>query len=219
MVLVGVAGSLLARRVPAILRCFTVGGCLLRPRRWPRLRFSATAGTRWPLAATVFALGFANGVFAVAAIASMMALAGTAGKSRDGVRMGLWGAAQAIAFGLGGFAGTVAVDLLRAINVSVPLAYGSVFLLEGSLFLAAAVIASMIAPARTAAGGAGMRLCDRHAGCRMTGPHRPATMSWWSAAGRLAPRRPPTSPPPDAACCCSTGPGGSSRAAARSHHG
>jgi BCD family chlorophyll transporter-like MFS transporter len=156
MVLVGVAGSLLARRVPAILKCFTVGGCLLSAATLAALAFSATAGTHWPLAANVFALGFANGVFAVAAIASMMALAGTAGKSRVGLRMGLWGAAQGIAFGLGGFAGTVAVDLLRAIDVSVPLAYGSVFLLEGSIFLAAAVIASMIAPARTAAGGAGM---------------------------------------------------------------
>ncbi len=108
------------------------------------LAFSAAAPDGWPLTANVFALGFANGVFAVAAIASMMALAGAAGGRRVGLRMGLWGAAQGIAFGLGGFAGTVAVDLMRAFGVSVAFSYASVFLLEGSIFVAAALIASKL---------------------------------------------------------------------------
>jgi BCD family chlorophyll transporter-like MFS transporter len=81
----------------------------------------------------------------------MMALAGAAGPSRVGLRMGLWGASQAIAFGLGGFVGTVAVDLIRALSGSVALAYGGVFLLEGVVFLVAAAIAARIAMADSAA--------------------------------------------------------------------
>jgi len=48
-------------------------------------------------------LGVTNGAYAVAAIGSMMALVGAGGEKREGVRMGLWGAAQALAFGIGGF--------------------------------------------------------------------------------------------------------------------
>ncbi|MCX7304285.1 MAG: BCD family MFS transporter [Hyphomicrobiales bacterium] len=154
MVLVGAAGSMLARRVPAILKYFTVGGCLLSGLALAALTASAVLAGDWPLKTNVFVLGFANGIFAVAAIASMMALAGAAGKARVGLRMGLWGAAQAVAFGLGGFAGAVAVDLVRVAGVSVPLAYGSVFLLEAMIFVAAATTALKIAPARGATGNA-----------------------------------------------------------------
>jgi len=148
MVLAGVGGSVLARRFPSILKIFTVGGCLLSGLALAALAASSAVAGDWPLTANVFVLGFANGIFAVAAIASMMALAGAAGQSRVGLRMGLWGAAQAVAFGLGGFAGAVAVDLIRAAGVSVPAAYGSVFLIEGLIFVAAAAIALNIAPAR-----------------------------------------------------------------------
>ena len=75
--------------------------------------------------------------------------AGAAGPAKIGLRMGLWGAAQAVAFGLGGFAGTAAVDLLRAVSGSVPIAYGGVFLFEGTIFLAAAAIALGVASVRT----------------------------------------------------------------------
>ena len=58
----------------------------------------------------------------------MMALAGKGRAAREGVRMGLWGAAQAIAFGLGGFAGTVAVDLRAAmLESAADVAYAVVF--------------------------------------------------------------------------------------------
>lgn len=150
MALVGVVGTALARRVPSILRYFTVGGCLLSGGMLAALAASAGASDGWPLRTNVFALGFANGIFAVAAIGSMMALAGAAGPSRVGLRMGLWGAAQGIAFGLGGFAGTVAVDLLRVATGSVALAYGSVFLLEGMIFVAAALIALRLGTAASA---------------------------------------------------------------------
>jgi BCD family chlorophyll transporter-like MFS transporter len=55
--------------------------------------------------------------------------------------MGLWGAAQAIAFGVGGFIGTVASDLAHALIGSPALAYACVFAAEGLLFVGAARLA------------------------------------------------------------------------------
>jgi len=55
--------------------------------------------------------------------------------------MGLFGAAQAIAFGVGAFLGTVAVDIARALIASDATAYGTVFILEGGVFLISALIA------------------------------------------------------------------------------
>ena len=94
---------------------------------------------------SVFALGFFNGVFAVAAIGSMMALAGDGRPGREGTRMGLWGAAQAIAAGFGGFVGAAAVDLMRRLVADPAEAYGAVFLAEAALFLVAAALALRVA--------------------------------------------------------------------------
>ena len=95
-----------------------------------------------PLVPLVFGLGFFNGMFAVAAIGSMMSLASQNNDKREGTRMGLWGAAQAIAAGFGGLLGTVLVDLLRLLNFSHADAYGSVFIFEAALFALAATIAT-----------------------------------------------------------------------------
>lgn len=141
MVLVALAGALLSRRFPGLLRNFCVLGCFGSA---ASLAMLATAGETvgaFPLYETVFALGVANGVFAVAAIGSMMALAGEGTKSREGVRMGLWGAAQAIAFGAGGFVGTVLVDASMALMGRADAAYGIVFGLEAILFLVSAALA------------------------------------------------------------------------------
>lgn len=91
----------------------------------------------------VMLLGVFNGMFAVAAIGSMMALAGEGRTAREGTRMGLWGAAQAIAAGFGGLLGAAAVDLLRHV-METPQAFASVFVFEAALFVAAAVMASRI---------------------------------------------------------------------------
>ena len=93
----------------------------------------------------VFALGVSNGVFAVAAIGSMMGLAGKGAGSREGTRMGLWGAAQAIAFALGGVAATLSIDVARASAATPLIAYISVFAAESLLFIAAAILASRLA--------------------------------------------------------------------------
>ena len=85
----------------------------------------------------VVLLGLFNGMFAVAAIGSMMALAGQGRDRREGTRMGLWGAAQAIAAGFGGLIGAAAADVMRTSSDDAT-AFGAVFLAEAALFLAAA---------------------------------------------------------------------------------
>ena len=95
-----------------------------------------------PLAPLVFGLGLFNGMFAVAAIGSMMSLANQNNDNRTGTRMGLWGAAQAIAAGFGGLLGTILVDVLRLVDFSHADAYGSVFIFEAALFALAASIAT-----------------------------------------------------------------------------
>jgi MFS transporter, BCD family, chlorophyll transporter len=102
------------------------------------LAASAIVGPTWPLRPTVFALGFGNGVFAVSAIAAMMELAGAGAKRQEGARMGLWGAAQAIAFALGGFGGAGGVDVGRTLFGDTGQAFVSVFAVEALLFLVAA---------------------------------------------------------------------------------
>lgn len=150
MILVGVGGSAFggARKAAGLAR-WIVGGCVGSALALSGLVLAARFGPGWPILANIFALGFANGVFAVAAIGAMMALAGAEGDARAGLRMGVWGAAQAIAFGLGGLTGAVAVDVGRALTGSVPEAFMLVFGAEAMLFLVAAIV-SMESGARTA---------------------------------------------------------------------
>ena len=72
-----------------------------------------------------------------------MALAGEGREAREGTRMGLWGAAQAVAAGFGGLIGAGAVDALRAFLPD-PSAFGTVFVCEAIIFVAAAVMAAVI---------------------------------------------------------------------------
>jgi BCD family chlorophyll transporter-like MFS transporter len=122
----------------------TIGGCLASGAALLALVGAAVVGPAWPLRPAVFALGVANGAFAVAAIGSMMTLAGTGRESREGVRMGLWGAAQAVAFGLGDLVGTAASDLARYFLGSPASAYALVFFAEAIVFVIAAVLAARV---------------------------------------------------------------------------
>lgn len=138
MIAVAASGSLFSKHGVQLLRAWTVGGCIASGLVLLALASGGLNPEAWNLSANVFLLGFANGAFAVAAIATMMTLASTGQSGREGLRMGLWGAAQAIAFALGGFLGTVAVDVCR-IWVEVPAhAYGLVFSFEAAMFLVAA---------------------------------------------------------------------------------
>lgn len=141
MVLVAIAGSAIGGRRFGSLSMWTVIGCVGSALALFGLVCAAAAGPAWPLRLSVFLLGFFNGVYAVAAIVSMMALVAKGAPAREGVRMGLWGASQAFAFGLGGFLGAAASDLVRHWLGSPAAAYGAVFAIEGLLFLVAAVLA------------------------------------------------------------------------------
>ncbi|NEW86535.1 MULTISPECIES: BCD family MFS transporter [Rhodopseudomonas] len=123
------------------LQVWTIGGCVASAIALLGLSTAAIVGPSWPLRSTVFMLGVTNGAYAVAAIGSMMELVGAGGENREGVRMGLWGAAQAIAFGVGGFIGTLASDLARLILGAPALSYAVVFAAEAGLFVASAAMA------------------------------------------------------------------------------
>jgi BCD family chlorophyll transporter-like MFS transporter len=123
------------------LRSLIVAGCLASAALLAVLGGLASR-PGWPLAGTVWMLGFANGLFAVAAIGMMMQLGAARDDGRGGIRMGLWGAAQAVAFAIGGISATLLVDLIRRF-LGQPLgAYGAVFLCEAALFVGAALLAS-----------------------------------------------------------------------------
>ena len=127
-----------------LLRFWIRGGCLLSAVALFLLCWGGLTSPTWSLEANVFLLGTANGGFAVAAIGAMMVLASAGQQKREGIRMGLWGAAQAIAFALGGFLGTVAVDVTRYWLNDPAISYGLVFACEGVLFLIAASLARHI---------------------------------------------------------------------------
>jgi MFS transporter, BCD family, chlorophyll transporter len=139
MLLVALAGS--AGLGIGSLRSWTVAGCLASAVALVGLVAAGVSGPPWPLRPTVFALGAANGAFAVAAIGSMMSLAGSGTASREGVRMGMWGAAQAVAFGMGGFAGAALSDVFRSMGADPVVAYTTVFAGEAVLFTGAALLA------------------------------------------------------------------------------
>ena len=155
-VLVGMLAAAFAGRDARFgsLRVWQIGGCLVSALMLLGLVAAGLVGAGWPFKANVFALGVANGAFSIAAIASMMRLAGEGRSAREGTRMGLWGAAQAVAFGMGGLVGTAASDLARWLIGTPSIAYAVVFALEAVLFVAAAALAARLGrevmPARSA---------------------------------------------------------------------
>jgi MFS transporter, BCD family, chlorophyll transporter len=144
MIIVALACSGSARWRFGSLRAWVVGGCLASACALLGLVITGLGGSEWLFKPTVFILGVANGAFSIAAIGSMMAFAGTGRQSREGTRMGLWGAAQAIAFALGGVAGTGAADVARWLIQAPGLAYAAVFAVEAVVFVIAAVLAARI---------------------------------------------------------------------------
>jgi len=140
MLTVGIAATALRF---GSLRNWVVGGCLGSAASLCVIAMLGGYAMPDTLLPAVFALGFFNGTFAVAAIGSMMALAGEGREKREGTRMGLWGAAQAIAAGFGGLTGAAAADIMRTITADAP-AFGTVFVFEAGLFLCAALMAMRI---------------------------------------------------------------------------
>jgi len=125
------------------LRLWVIAGCMGSAAALAGIASSGTGLIDVGLTPLVIGLGFFNGMFAVAAIGAMMALAAKGRERREGTRMGLWGAAQAIAAGFGGLCGAAAVDAMRTIQTDAT-AFGTVFLIEAGLFGAAAIMAMRI---------------------------------------------------------------------------
>jgi BCD family chlorophyll transporter-like MFS transporter len=145
MILVAICASAIGGPRLGNLKFWIIGGCLAAA---VALVLVAAAGLGpsgpGPLKAAVFALGFGDGVYAASAIGAMMGLAGKGAEAREGVRMGLWGAAQALALGAGGLIGAGLVDLARLALGSALYAYAAVFVIEALAFMAAAALASRI---------------------------------------------------------------------------
>ncbi len=158
MILVGVLGSRFGDKKSLWMRRWTIAGCVGSAVALAGMAAASVIGRAWPLAPTVFVLGFANGVFAVSAIGSMMGLAGAGEKSREGVRMGVWGAAQAGAFAVGGFLGAMGVDVMRGVFHQSSTAFLYVFCAEAAIFLLSAVLAGKLdaSPSRAAGVSADM---------------------------------------------------------------
>jgi BCD family chlorophyll transporter-like MFS transporter len=149
MILVGLLGTVLRGDKTNWMKATIVLGCAASAVALAGLAFAGYAPQSWPLRPMVFVLGFANGIFAVSAIGLMMSFAGGGRRSGEGVRMGVWGAAQAIAFAIGGFAGAAGLDVMRHLIASTPTAFATVFLLEAFVFLSAALFALRLGHPRT----------------------------------------------------------------------
>jgi BCD family chlorophyll transporter-like MFS transporter len=145
MIIVAICASAIGGPRLGNLKLWIVGGCLAAA---VALVLVAAAGLvpsdAGPLRMAVFALGVGNGIYAASAIGAMMGLAGKGAEGREGVRMGLWGAAQALALGAGGLIGASLVDIARWWLGSALGAYGVVFVIEAMAFVAAAMLAARI---------------------------------------------------------------------------
>ncbi len=144
MVLVGLLGTLLRGDRTQWLKGSIIFGCAASAAALGGLAVAGFARPVLPLPPLVFGLGFANGIFAVSAIGLMMSFAGGGRVSGEGVRMGVWGAAQAIAFAIGGFCGAAGLDVMRHLVPSLPAAFATIFAVEGLVFVAAALFATRL---------------------------------------------------------------------------
>jgi BCD family chlorophyll transporter-like MFS transporter len=148
MVIVEIFSGVIGKIRIGSLKGWAIGGCIGSAVALCLLAAGGLNGAPWPIHANVFALGVANGIYAIAAIASMMALVGSGRAKREGVRMGLHGAAQATAFGLGGLLGSLASDVARHLLDSASTGYAFVFVCEAALFVSSAALARRAAAAR-----------------------------------------------------------------------
>ncbi|WP_110553642.1 PucC family protein [Pseudaestuariivita atlantica] len=122
------------------LRGWAVAGCVISAMGLIAL------GAGLPLMPATVTLGLGNGLFVVGAIGSMMRLA-AARAGATGTRMGVFGAAQAVAAGLAGLIATGTLDLARLAMPDAS-AYALVFGIEAILFLWAAIVAlRLLSPA------------------------------------------------------------------------
>lgn len=144
-VMLGMLGAALLSARFGSLRVWAAGGCAASAAALATLAILPVAAGADALRLTVFLLGIANGVFAVGALGAMMGM--TAGPHGDGVglRLGVYGAAQALAYGIGGTLGGMASDVAIHALGQVRSGYGAVFGVEAALFVVSAWLAARIA--------------------------------------------------------------------------
>ncbi|MDQ8158943.1 MAG: BCD family MFS transporter [Gemmatimonadota bacterium] len=123
------------------LRHWAAAGCMASAVTYVALAASPVLGDVRTFTVIVMLLGLANGVFAIGAIGSMMALTGDKTDGRAGLRLGVFGAAQALAYAVGTMAGAVGVDTAKAVLASPLRGYLAVFSVEAVLFAASAFLA------------------------------------------------------------------------------
>ena len=149
MVLVALVATSLSRTVAGKLRLWMAGGCLGSGIALAGLAAAGLVASSAALRPLLFALGLANGAYAIAAVGSMMQRIGGAGdpgsaRDREGVRMGLWGAAQAVAFGCGGLGATALSDAVRGAGAQHAATYAAVFAAQAAVFAVAALMAARL---------------------------------------------------------------------------
>ena len=150
-VMLGMLGAAILSARFGSLRGWAAGGCIASALTLIALARSPMLGGAEMLSLIVFALGVANGVFAVGAIGSMMAMTAADTTRGTGIRLGVYGAAQAIAYGVGSLGGGVASDLtIRAFGDPMR-GYTAVFAGEAVLFFIAAGMALASTPGTKAA--------------------------------------------------------------------
>jgi len=139
--LIGMLGAAaMAARIGGALRQWAAVGCAASALAFLALAISPTVGSVLWLKGSVLGLGLANGTFAVGAIGAMMALA-VRGADETGMRMGVFGAAQAVAYAVGGLLGAMLADGARLALGDFGAGYALVFALEAGCFIAAARLA------------------------------------------------------------------------------
>jgi BCD family chlorophyll transporter-like MFS transporter len=145
-VMLGMLGAAILSARFGSLRIWAAAGCVASAAALLVLANSPWIGGVPLLQGTVFALGVANGVFAVGAIGSMMAMTAADTTRGTGIRLGVYGAAQAIAYGVGSLGGGVASDITIATMGDAARGYVAVFAFEAVLFIVAAFMALVSTP-------------------------------------------------------------------------
>jgi len=152
MLLLAFIGSAWVKGRLGKISTWMVSGCVLSALGMLALCWSGLSASDnhlMALSPLLLILGLGNGLFSIAAISTMMQLSTqikplddqTPSAVKPGLKMGLWGAAQAVAFGLGGLLGTAASDLALRLMANRAGAYAVVFALESLVFLSAAFMA------------------------------------------------------------------------------
>ncbi len=140
-VLIGMVVAALVATRSGQLRHWAAAGCLASACTYVALTLAPAVGDPQYFRVIVGLLGLSNGVFAIGAIGSMMSLTGDRSDGRAGLRLGVFGAAQAIAYATGTMAGAAGVDIARSVMSTPIRGYLVVFSVQAVLFAASALLA------------------------------------------------------------------------------